>query len=110
MIPGIKIEGFNNGLTLETNAGMQVKAVFEGKVTAVFDVEGSTAVIAVHGKYFTTYSNLVAVTVKTGDTIKTGQVLGKAQANKDGNGEIEFVLMDGISKQNLDPETWLTGK
>ena len=106
-IPALKVEGNNPGITLETVPGAYVKAVFDGKIITVFDVEGNTAVVVGHGKYFSTYSNLSSVTVKTGEAIKTGQILGKAVHNAGGNGEIEFVIMDALNKQNLDPEIWL---
>jgi septal ring factor EnvC (AmiA/AmiB activator) len=104
-IAELKITGNNPGLTLETEEGAAVKAVFDGEVISVFEVDGSSAVFVRHGKYFTTYSNLNSVTVGRNQHVKAGQVLGKAASNSEGNGEIEFVLMQDT--RNLDPEPWI---
>jgi septal ring factor EnvC (AmiA/AmiB activator) len=58
-----------------------------------------------HGKYFTTYGNLSGTSVSKGQKINAGQVIGKAALNADGNGEIEFVLMQ--ENKNLNPEPWI---
>ncbi len=104
-IEGTSIIGNNPGLTLETDPGASVRAIFDGEVKAIFDVEGSTNVLIQHGKYFTTYGNLSAASVSKGQKINAGQVIGKAALNADGNGEIEFVLMQ--ENKNLNPEPWI---
>ncbi|MGB4770814.1 MAG: peptidoglycan DD-metalloendopeptidase family protein [Chitinophagaceae bacterium] len=105
-----KIEGTtlyedNSGVTIATVSGTNVKAVFEGTVSGVFDIQGSQAVTIKHGKYFTTYYNLTSVTVGKGDGVKMGQVIGKAGANDDGDGEILFMVTE--EKKFLNPELWL---
>jgi murein hydrolase activator len=111
-IPNTFIRNYNPGLTLETDAGAPVTAVFEGEIFSVMDIEGNIAVMVSHGSYFTTYSNLTDVEVTKGQKIEKGQVLGKAVANNSGNGEIEFVLLKQSAKQtiNIDPEAWLAKK
>lgn len=104
-IPGIEIISNNPGLTIETEAGIAVKAVFEGDVLAVFNIEGDWTVIVRHGKYFTVYGNLATVGVAKNQKISSGQLLGTAATNNDNNGEIEFILMQ--DKTNLDPEKWI---
>ena len=104
-IPNTKLKGNNPGLTLETEVGGTVKAVFDGEVSSIFDIEGSSVVLIRHGKYFTTYSNLSSVNVSRGSKVKAGQSIGRAAANGDGNGEIEFLLMQ--ENKNLNPESWL---
>ncbi len=64
------------------------------------------AVTLRHGKYFTTYSNLTNVGVSKGQSVKTGQQLGKAGLDDGGgSGQIDFILM--IEKANVNPEQWL---
>jgi septal ring factor EnvC (AmiA/AmiB activator) len=64
------------------------------------------AVTIRHGRYFTTYSNLTGVNVSKGATVKTGQMIGKAGRDDDGNGgQIDFILM--IETKNVNPEPWL---
>ena len=58
-----------------------------------------------HGKYFTVYSNLASANVQRGQAIKTGQVLGKAGANDDGEGQVDFIIMK--ESNNVNPEQWL---
>lgn len=105
-----KIEGTtliedNIGLTLGTQEGISVKAVFEGIVSSIYDVAGSQTVTIKHGKYFTTYYNLTGVTVSKGQEVKMGQVIGKAGANDDGDGEILFVVNNEATF--IDPQLWL---
>jgi septal ring factor EnvC (AmiA/AmiB activator) len=105
-IEGTKLRGNNPGLTLETVPGAVVKAVYEGEVSRIFDIEGNWTVLVRHGKYFTVYSNLSGVSVAKDQKVSAGQMLGRAAANNDGNGEIEFLLM--MENRNLDPESWIS--
>ncbi|HLO81332.1 MAG TPA: peptidoglycan DD-metalloendopeptidase family protein [Chitinophagaceae bacterium] len=105
-----KIEGTtlyedNSGVTIATVEGSSVKAVFEGVVSAVYDIQGSQTVTIKHGKYFTTYYNLSTVNVSKGDQVKMGQVIGKAGVNDDGDGEILFLV--NLESRLMDPEQWL---
>jgi septal ring factor EnvC (AmiA/AmiB activator) len=46
------------------------------------------------------------VSVKKGDPVKTGQVIGKAGRDEEtGAGQIDFILM--IETKNVNPEPWL---
>lgn len=105
------VEGLNNikednhGITIGTQVGAPVHAIFDGEVSSVFNIEGAMAVFVRHGKYFTAYSNLSAVSVAKGEKVKTGQLLGRAGENEDGNGEINFILMN--ENKNVNPELWL---
>jgi septal ring factor EnvC (AmiA/AmiB activator) len=58
-----------------------------------------------HGEYFTVYSNLGSVSVQRGDKVSTGQVIGKAAANDEGQGQVDFILMQ--ESDNVNPESWL---
>jgi murein hydrolase activator len=98
----------NPGLTLETEPGATVKAIFEGEVVRIFDIEGAWSVIVRHGKYFSVYSNLQSVNVARNQKVDADQLVGIAAKNTDGNGEIDFILMQEI--KNLDPEKWLRKK
>lgn len=104
-IEGTKLIEDNIGITIATAEGSNVKAVFEGIVSSIYDVAGSQTVTIKHGKYFTTYYNLSTVSVSKGQEIKMGQVIGKAGVNDDGDGEILFVV--NIESKFVDPEQWL---
>lgn len=107
-VEGTSVKGNNPGLTFETDPGASVKSIFEGEVSAVFDVDGSTTVLVKHGKYFTAYGNLSSASVSKGQKVNAGQTIGRASTNDDGNGEIEFVLMQ--ENKNLNPEPWIRRK
>ena len=92
-------------VTISSEIGTPVKAVFDGTVTAVKPIEDMIVVIIQHGRYFTTYSNLSGVTVSKGQSIRTGQTLGRVAANFDGIGAIDFYISNETS--NYDPEKWL---
>ncbi len=92
-------------VTISSEIGTPVKAVFDGTVTAVKPIEDMIVVIIQHGRYFTTYSNLSGVTVQKGQSIKTGQTLGRVAANFDGIGAIDFYISNETN--NYDPEKWL---
>jgi septal ring factor EnvC (AmiA/AmiB activator) len=95
-------------VTISADIGTQVKAVFEGLVTAIKPIDDMLVVIIQHGRYFTTYSNLTGVTVQKGQNVRTGQVLGRVAANFDGIGAIDFYISNESS--NYDPEKWLRRK
>jgi len=94
-----------SGITVATDIGSNVKSVFDGVVSNIVFIEDMQVIIIQHGKYFTTYSNLARVNVQRGQNVKTGQVIGKAGANLDGIGAIDFYIND--EKNNIDPERWL---
>jgi septal ring factor EnvC (AmiA/AmiB activator) len=95
-------------VTISSEIGTTVKAVFDGTVSTVQVIEDMTVVIIQHGRYFTTYSNLSGVTVQRGQQIKTGQSIGRVAANFDGVGAVDFYISNESS--NYDPEKWLRRK
>jgi septal ring factor EnvC (AmiA/AmiB activator) len=105
VMPTSKTILVTNCITIASDIGAPVKAVFEGTVSTVANVEEMQVVIIQHGKYFSTYSNLSNVSVQKGQTVVRGQVLGRAAANLDGEGAVDFYLSD--EKNNQDPEKWL---
>lgn len=98
----------NPGLTLETEPATKVKVIFEGEVVRIFDIDGAWTVIVRHGKYFSVYSNLQSVNVSRNQKVDSDEVVGVAAKNVEGNGEIDFILMQ--ETKNLDPEKWLRKK
>lgn len=105
-----RIEGLsldNPGITISTpSEGTAVKAVFNGKVTAVSNTGVGMVVMIRHGNYFTVYSNLASASVNTDDEVRTGQVIGRAGAADDGTGgQVDFMLM--MERKNINPTPWL---
>ncbi len=92
--------------TISAAIGSNVKAVFDGVVVAVQNIDaGIDAVVVQHGKYFTTYANITGVVVKADEQVRTGQVLGKVAPSIDGAGAVDFYIQNENS--NYDPEGWL---
>ena len=96
---------FNNGVTLAVARGAQAKAVFDGTVSQVVVIPGyNQCVLVQHGSYFTFYCKLKSVTVKAGQQVKTGQVLGTVDTIS-GEDQFHFQLWKERTPQN--PENWL---
>ena len=96
---------FNNGVTLAVARGAQAYAVFDGTVAQVVVIPGyNQCVLVQHGSYFTFYCKLKAVSVKAGEKVKTGQVLGTVDTLS-GEDQFHFQLWQERTPQN--PENWL---
>lgn len=96
---------FNNGVTIALPAGTEIKAVFDGVVKQIVVMPGYNKCILVqHGNYFSFYCKLGTVSVKAGDKVKTGQVVGTADTIG-GETQLHFQIWSGRTPQN--PETWL---
>ena len=103
-IKGVKLP-FNNGVNIAAPKGSQVLCVFEGVVKQILVIPGySNCVIVEHGKFFTFYCKLGKVSVKNGQKISQGTVIGTIDSSQESS-EIHFELWMGTQKQN--PENWL---
>ncbi len=95
----------NNGVTLVVKHGAQAKAVFNGTVSQIVVLPGyNQCVLVNHGEYFTLYSKLKSVSVKAGQKISIGQVVGTVDTIG-GEDLFHFELWKGSTPQN--PESWL---
>jgi septal ring factor EnvC (AmiA/AmiB activator) len=97
----------NPGITISTpSAGVTVKSVYDGEVSAVSNTGEGMMVMIRHGRYFTVYSNLSSASVSRGDVVKTGQAIGRAAGADDGTGgQLDFMLM--VGEKNVNPRPWL---
>jgi len=96
---------FNNGINISTGADEQVRAVFNGTVCQVVVMPGyNQCVLIQHGEYYTFYCKLKQVSVKAGDKVSTGDVLGIVDTIS-GETQLHFQLWKGTS--SIDPEPWL---
>lgn len=101
------LEMVNPGLTISTpSAGVPVKAVFDGEISAVSNTGEGMMVMIRHGSYYTVYSNLSSASVSRGDAVRTGQPVGRAATADDGSGgQVDFMLM--VGEKNVNPRPWL---
>ena len=99
----------SDGIDIQTTAGNEARAIFDGVVTGVFMLPGSNyySIIVRHGNYLSVYSFLSEVFVKNGDKVSTSQSLGKILTNtKNDNATIlRFELRN--ERERLNPEVWL---
>ena len=86
-------------------AGVPVKAVFEGVVSGVTNTGEGMFVLIKHGNYFTGYT-LASASVSKGQSVSTGQAVGRAAGADDGSGgQVDFYLM--VGEKNVNPRPWL---
>lgn len=96
---GIEISGRLNAL---------VRSVFNGQVVTVREIPGANkAVIIKHGNYFTVYSNLNRVFVKSGQAVKSGTKLGICGPAASDPGHSELYFQIWYNRKKLDPQPWL---
>ena len=96
---------FNNGISIAMSPGGQVKAIFDGEVKQIVVMPGYNKCILVqHGNYFSFYCKMGGVSVKAGDKVKTGQVIGTVDTIG-GETQLHLQIWSGRNPQN--PETWL---
>ncbi|WP_228780052.1 murein hydrolase activator EnvC family protein [Aquiflexum lacus] len=99
----------NDGIDIQTRPNSNVRSVFDGEVTKIFTVPGYGGTIVVkHGEYYTMYSKLKVISVRSGDKVKAKQVLGQVYTNKEGVAEVHFEAWKGL--QPMDPSIWLAGR
>ena len=97
---------FNNGVNISTNSHAEVFCVFDGVVKQILVMPGyNQCVLIQHGDYYTFYTKLEKITVKSGTNIKRGDVIGTL-TETDGSSIIHFQLWKGTEKQN--PELWIS--
>ena len=96
----------NTGVNIAAEPGSKVRAVFEGEVMHVIHNKGfNNTVLIRHGKYLTTYTNLQSVTVKAGDKVQGGKVIGTLSTDEEA--ELHFELWVETSGKSANPATTL---
>jgi septal ring factor EnvC (AmiA/AmiB activator) len=100
----------NNGIDITCSIGSNVRAVFGGEVSSIFNIPGAGKVIIVkHGNYRTVYSNIKETYLKIASKVVTKQNIGSLI--QEGNisichFEIHQVI-NGIT-QSLNPSLWIS--
>ena len=96
---------FNNGVNIALEKGSAIKAIFNGTVKQIVVIPGyNKCVLVQHGNYFSFYCKLGSVSVKSGDKIKTGDIIGTVDTI-DNMTQLHFQIWQGTKPQN--PELWL---
>ena len=97
----------NLGVLIETEASAEVRSIFDGRV-AVVDVmpEIGRYVIIEHGEFHSVYGNFSLLYIAEGETVKTGQLIGRSGTDAEPSGLAVFfgLFEDG---NPVDPTSWL---
>ncbi len=104
VLKGIEIK--NDGINIQTKQNEPVRCVFNGEVRVVSFLPGiGNLVIVSHGEYYTIYSGLKEVFVRSGQKISTSEELGRVRSTPEGISELRFQVRRNTD--TLDPEDWL---
>lgn len=96
----------SGGITFKGTKGAKARSIFEGIVSTVFHHNNYTCVLVRHGKYISVYCNVENVKVKSGEKLKTGDIIGDVAIDaEDGNPRLLFQLYQ--EKTLLNPSEWL---
>ena len=96
----------NSGINILTEKNAPVRAVFEGVVSNVSEIDGTKVVMIRHGNYITVYFNLSSVSVKQGSKVSTKQVIGYAKSTpNETTSELHFEIWKDKNIQN--PSLWI---
>lgn len=107
VLRNVKVE--NLGIDIQTQAGTQARAIFEGEVKTIAFVPGMNRVVILqHGDYHSVYARLKDTTVKVGQYVQAGDPLGTIYTDKNGVTELQLQLWKRTQK--LNPTTWLKKK
>jgi murein hydrolase activator len=99
----------NSAVTVSAAIGSQVKAVFDGVVILIVEIDDGKYLVTIkHGNYYTSYSNINNVTVKKDQVVTARQVIGKVASNFDGIGAVDFQCARELTE--LNPEKWLRSR
>lgn len=106
-LKGITLE--SDGIDIRTQPNSNVRTVFDGTVTKITTMPGyGGTVIIKHGEYYTMYSRLKNIKVKSGQTVKAKEIIGQAGVNAEGESEVHFQTWKGL--QIMNPATWISSK
>ena len=97
----------NKGIDIQGKPGAQARAIFDGKVAAVFQLNGLFNVLIRHGDYISVYCNLSSASVKSGDTVTTRQAIGPIFSDGGDNGRTVLHFQLRRERDKLNPEPWL---
>ena len=92
------VETENSGIDIEVSPGTQARSIFAGKVSAIFRQDGFNSIVMIR---------LSAVTVKQGDSVKTGQNIGTVFSDPDDSNRTTLHFEIRNERQKLNPSQWV---
>ena len=97
----------NKGVYIQTPAGSDARAVYEGEVTTCIVMGSTYAIIIQHGNYRTVYTGIQTPTVKPGQKVQAKQSIGKIASNPDDDNKTELQFQVWQDREIQNPELWL---
>lgn len=96
----------SKGIDINSDSNAKVRSIFDGEVTKVVAIMGANYTVMIkHGEFFTVYTNLINISVKTGDRVKKNDYIGTLYTDKNQSSKLHFLIYKGNIAQ--DPEKWL---
>ena len=97
----------NKGVYIQTTAGSDARAVYEGEVTTCMVMGSTYAIIIQHGNYRTVYTGIQTPAVKPGDKVQAKQAIGRIASNPDDDNKTELQFQVWQDRELQNPELWL---
>lgn len=98
----------NGGIDIEVPSGTNARAVFDGKVSAVFRQDGFNTIVMVrHGNYLTIYVNLSEIYVSNGESVKANQKIGKIFSDPEDDNRTILHFEVRKEREKLNPQLWV---
>ncbi len=97
----------NKGIYIQTTAGSDARAVYEGEVTTCMVMGSTYAIIIQHGNYRTVYTGIQTPAVKPGDKVVAKQAIGKIASNPDQDNKTELQFQVWQDRELQNPELWI---
>lgn len=95
----------NKGVNYMCQPGAHARSIFDGEVSAIFQLGTLKNVLVRHGSYISVYCNLSSTIVQRGQQVKARDILGTVAADDEGNHILHFQLRKETAK--LNPEQWI---
>ncbi|KAA6310042.1 Murein hydrolase activator EnvC, partial [termite gut metagenome] len=97
----------NKGVDIQGQPGANARAVFDGKIVAMFQLNGLFNILIRHGNYISVYCNLSSTSVRQGEDVKAEQLIGKVFSDPTNNKRTLLHFQLRVEKEKLNPEEWL---
>ncbi len=97
----------NKGIYIQTTAGSDARAVYEGEVTTCMVMGATYAIIVQHGNYRTVYTGIQTPAVKPGDKVQAKQSIGRIASNPDEDNKTELQFQVWKDREIQNPELWI---
>lgn len=104
----LKTTMVSNGIDIAVPVGSDVRVIADGVIAKIDFLPGFEHVVIVrhNANYLTVYSMIAQVTIREGETVSAGKVIGTSGGQYSSKGpSIHFELWKGKDHQN--PEVWL---